>query len=153
MAEFKKCDVKKEVRLGKTLHDCCAFLTESLWLLTFFLFIDPRHSRTLTISAFSDPYQPSQLWFYSQWSIVLSGCSMLQAMYEFRATLAKTLSFQEKEMFVLFPANKKQKQWWQVVNRKAQVGFIPSNYVSTIQVSQKWSICNFLSRLWTPFTA
>lgn len=65
----------------------------------------------------------------------LGGCEMLQALYDFKATLAKTLSFNEKDFFILYPANKKQRQWWQVVNRKAQVGYIPSNYVNKIQVS------------------
>lgn len=69
---------------------------------------------------------------------------MLQALYDFKATLAKTLSFHEKELFVLYPTNKKQRQWWQVVNRKGQVGFIPSNYITKIQV---FTICvsNFVT--------
>ncbi|KAK3927966.1 NCK-interacting protein with SH3 domain [Frankliniella fusca] len=62
------------------------------------------------------------------------GCEMLQALYDFKATLAKTLSFHEKELFILYPTSKKQRQWWQVVNRKGQVGFIPSNYINKIQV-------------------
>lgn len=69
---------------------------------------------------------------------------MLQALYDFKATLAKTLSFHEKELFILYPANKKQKQWWQVVNRKGQVGFIPSNYISKIKVN---IILNIASKL------
>lgn len=72
------------------------------------------------------------------------GCEMLQALYDFKATLAKTLSFNEKELFVLYPTNKKQRQWWQVVNRKGQVGFIPSNYVTKIQVSPS-QIFDFVS--------
>lgn len=59
---------------------------------------------------------------------------MLKALYDFKATFAKTLSFQESDMFILYQANTKQRNWWQVVNSNGQVGYVPSNYVTTIQV-------------------
>jgi hypothetical protein len=59
---------------------------------------------------------------------------MLKALYDFKATFAKTLSFQESDMFILHQANTKQRNWWQVVNSNGQVGYVPSNYVTTIQV-------------------
>ncbi|XP_045785598.1 NCK-interacting protein with SH3 domain [Maniola jurtina] len=59
---------------------------------------------------------------------------MLTALYEFEATLAKTLSFSEGEFFFLQQTNTKQRNWWHVVNRKGHVGFVPSNYVATVKV-------------------
>lgn len=59
---------------------------------------------------------------------------MLKALYDFKATFAKTLSFQESDMFILHQVNTKQRNWWQVVNSNGQVGYVPSNYVTTIQV-------------------
>lgn len=59
---------------------------------------------------------------------------MLRAMYDFKATFAKTLSFKENEYFVLFQTNTKQKNWWQVVNDIGQLGYIPSNYVTKVKV-------------------
>lgn len=59
---------------------------------------------------------------------------MLKALYNFKATFAKTLSFQENDIFILHQVNTKQRNWWQVVNSVGQVGYVPSNYVTTIQV-------------------
>ncbi|XP_023940487.1 NCK-interacting protein with SH3 domain [Bicyclus anynana] len=59
---------------------------------------------------------------------------MLTALYDFEATLAKTLSFSEGEFFFLQQTNTKQRNWWHVVNRKGHVGFVPSNYVATVKV-------------------
>lgn len=61
---------------------------------------------------------------------------MLKALYDFEATLAKTLSFNEGEFFFLQQINSKQRNWWHVVNRKGQVGFVPSNYVASVKVTQ-----------------
>ncbi|XP_049792727.1 NCK-interacting protein with SH3 domain [Schistocerca nitens] len=67
------------------------------------------------------------------------GHEMLQALYDFRATFAKTLSFREGDLFVLHHGHTKQRNWWQVVNEKGQVGYVPSNYVATIQVGlERW---------------
>ncbi|KAI5636320.1 SH3 domain-containing protein [Phthorimaea operculella] len=63
---------------------------------------------------------------------------MLKALYDFDATLAKTLSFTEGEYFFLHQTNTKQRNWWHVVNRKGQVGFVPSNYVATIKVEPEF---------------
>lgn len=68
---------------------------------------------------------------------------MLKALYDFGATFAKTLSFQENDHFVLYQNHTKQRNWWQVVNSRGQVGYIPSNYVSTIKVHPQF-IINFL---------
>ncbi|XP_031850258.1 NCK-interacting protein with SH3 domain isoform X2 [Nomia melanderi] len=59
---------------------------------------------------------------------------MLKALYDFKATFAKTLSFQEGDCFILYQTNTKQRNWWQVVNRNGLIGYIPSNYVTTIKV-------------------
>lgn len=61
---------------------------------------------------------------------------MLKALYDFEATLAKTLSFNEGEFFFLQQINSKQRNWWHVVNRKGQVGFVPSNYVASVKVTR-----------------
>ncbi|KAK7791899.1 hypothetical protein R5R35_005422 [Gryllus longicercus] len=60
---------------------------------------------------------------------------MLKALYDFKATFAKTLSFHENDLFILHHSNTKQRNWWQVINEKGQVGYVPSNYVTAIQVS------------------
>ncbi|XP_050345599.1 NCK-interacting protein with SH3 domain isoform X2 [Nymphalis io] len=59
---------------------------------------------------------------------------MLTALYDFEATLAKTLSFTEGEFFYLHQSNTKQRNWWHVVNKKGQIGFVPSNYVAAVKV-------------------
>ncbi|XP_061712409.1 NCK-interacting protein with SH3 domain [Cydia pomonella] len=69
---------------------------------------------------------------------------MLQALYDFEATLAKTLSFTEGEFFYLQQQNVKQRNWWHVVNKKGQVGFVPSNYVATVKVEPEFFLA-FLS--------
>ncbi|XP_076648696.1 NCK-interacting protein with SH3 domain [Halictus rubicundus] len=64
----------------------------------------------------------------------LENYEMLKALYDFKATFAKTLTFQEGDYFILYQTNTKQRNWWQVVNRNGLIGYIPSNYVSTIKV-------------------
>ncbi|XP_014609720.1 PREDICTED: NCK-interacting protein with SH3 domain isoform X1 [Polistes canadensis] len=73
----------------------------------------------------------------------LENYEMLKALYDFEATFAKTLSFHEGEHFILHQTNTKQRNWWQVVNSKAQVGYIPSNYV-TIKKVQPQFLIDFL---------
>lgn len=63
---------------------------------------------------------------------------MLKALYDFEASLAKTLSFNEGEYFYLQQTNAKQRNWWHVVNRKGQVGFVPSNYVQSVKVEPEF---------------
>ncbi|KAL0842193.1 hypothetical protein ABMA28_014356 [Loxostege sticticalis] len=65
-------------------------------------------------------------------------CEMLKALYDFEATLTKTLSFCEGEFFYLQQNNTKQRNWWHVVNRKGQVGFVPSNYVASVKVEPEY---------------
>ena len=65
---------------------------------------------------------------------------MLKALYDFNATFAKTLSFQENDHFVLYQNYTKQRNWWQVVNKQGQVGYIPSNYVTTIKIHPQFLI-------------
>ncbi|XP_011500220.1 PREDICTED: NCK-interacting protein with SH3 domain isoform X2 [Ceratosolen solmsi marchali] len=65
---------------------------------------------------------------------------MLKALYDFKATFAKTLSFRENEHFVLYQSQTKERNWWQVVNSEGQVGYIPSNYVTTIKVHPQFLI-------------
>ncbi|EEB15455.1 conserved hypothetical protein [Pediculus humanus corporis] len=59
---------------------------------------------------------------------------MAKALYNFKATIAKTLSFRESDYFIIYQSSTKQKNWWQVINCKAQVGYVPSNYVISVQV-------------------
>ena len=68
-------------------------------------------------------------------SMRLDNYEMLKALYDFKATFAKTISFQKGDYFVLYQTSTKQKNWWQVVNRDGLIGYIPSNYVSTVKVS------------------
>ncbi|KPJ06171.1 NCK-interacting protein with SH3 domain [Papilio machaon] len=65
-------------------------------------------------------------------------CDMLKALYDFEATLAKTLSFTEGEFFYLQQTNTKQRNWWHVVNRKGHVGFVPSNYVASVKADPEF---------------
>lgn len=44
-------------------------------------------------------------------------------------------SFEENEMFVLHQTSARQRNWWQVVNERGNVGFVPSNYVEKLKVS------------------
>lgn len=60
---------------------------------------------------------------------------MLHSLYDFKATYAKTLSFKTNEYFLLHQTNTKHKNWWEVVNEKGEMGYIPSNYVETITVN------------------
>ncbi|XP_017760777.1 PREDICTED: NCK-interacting protein with SH3 domain isoform X2 [Eufriesea mexicana] len=65
-------------------------------------------------------------------SMRLENYEVLKALYNFKAMFAKTLSFQEGDYFILYQTNTKQRNWWQVVNRDGQIGYIPSNYVTTV---------------------
>ncbi|XP_048510849.1 NCK-interacting protein with SH3 domain isoform X2 [Athalia rosae] len=70
--------------------------------------------------------------------ISLENYEMLKALYDFKATYAKTLSFRENEHFILHQTNTKQRNWWQVVNSMGQLGYIPSNYVTTVKVQPQF---------------
>ncbi len=60
---------------------------------------------------------------------------MLKALYDFQAVYPKTISFFEGEHFILHQTSVKQRNWWQVINMKGSIGFVPSNYVNKIKVS------------------
>ncbi|KAK0166236.1 hypothetical protein PV328_004676 [Microctonus aethiopoides] len=72
--------------------------------------------------------------------IRLENYEMLKALYDFKATFAKTLSFRENDHFILHQSNTKQRNWWQVVNNAGQLGYIPSNYVTTVKVQPQFMI-------------
>ncbi|XP_037027751.1 NCK-interacting protein with SH3 domain [Bradysia coprophila] len=59
---------------------------------------------------------------------------MLKALYDFQAVYPKTISFFEGEHFILHQTSVKQRNWWQVINMKGSIGFVPSNYVNKIKV-------------------
>lgn len=65
---------------------------------------------------------------------------MLHSLYDFKATYAKTLSFKTNEYFLLHQTNTKHKNWWEVINEKGEMGYIPSNYVETVTVNPSFFI-------------
>ncbi|CAG9815594.1 unnamed protein product [Phaedon cochleariae] len=73
--------------------------------------------------------------------IILTGnLDMLHSLYDFKATYAKTLSFKSNEYFLLHQTNTKHKNWWEVINEKGDMGYIPSNYVETVTVNPSFYI-------------
>ncbi|KAF5304952.1 hypothetical protein FQA39_LY09426 [Lamprigera yunnana] len=64
----------------------------------------------------------------------LSNLDMLCSLYDFKATYAKALSFKSNEYFILHQTITKHKNWWEVINEKGEMGYVPSNYVQTITV-------------------
>jgi outer membrane phospholipase A len=44
-------------------------------------------------------------------------------------------SFDEGELFLEMSTSAKQRNWWQVVNERGNIGFVPSNYVEKLKVS------------------
>ncbi|XP_030759186.1 NCK-interacting protein with SH3 domain [Sitophilus oryzae] len=65
---------------------------------------------------------------------------MLRSLYDFKATYAKTISFKANEYFILQQTNTKHKNWWEVVNERGEIGYIPSNYVETVTVNSSFYI-------------
>lgn len=59
---------------------------------------------------------------------------MLKALYDFQAVYAKTISFEEGELFLLHQTSARQRNWWQVVNERGCIGFVPSNYCERVSV-------------------
>lgn len=86
--------------------------------------------------------------------IILTGnLDMLHSLYDFKATYAKTLSFRSNEYFLLHQTNTKHKNWWEVINERGDMGYIPSNYVETVTVNPSFFlqfIDNCLVNLKTP---
>ncbi|XP_050099171.1 NCK-interacting protein with SH3 domain [Anopheles aquasalis] len=60
---------------------------------------------------------------------------MLKALYDFTAGYPKTISFDEGEYFILHQTSARQRNWWQVVSMKGNIGFVPSNYVMKLKVN------------------
>jgi len=77
--------------------------------------------------------------FASVLSLAADGQEMVKALYDFKTTFAKTLSFRQGEYFILLQRDIKQKNWWQVVNKDGYLGYIPSNYVMPIKVQSHLS--------------
>lgn len=65
---------------------------------------------------------------------------MLRSLYKFEATFPKTLGFQADEHFILYHADTKHKNWWEVINSNAHMGFVPNNYVERVTVSTSYYI-------------
>ncbi|CAG9865149.1 unnamed protein product [Phyllotreta striolata] len=74
-------------------------------------------------------------------NITLTGnLDMLHSLYDFKATYTKTLSFKSNEYFLLHQTNSKHKNWWEVINERGEMGYIPSNYVETVTVNPSFFI-------------
>ncbi|SPP77877.1 NCK-interacting protein with SH3 domain [Drosophila guanche] len=69
-----------------------------------------------------------------------NGIEMLKALYDFQAVYPKTISFDEGEYFILYQTSARQRNWWQVVSMKGNIGFVPSNYVMKIKVEHDFLI-------------
>ncbi|KAK9513035.1 hypothetical protein O3M35_001317 [Rhynocoris fuscipes] len=69
---------------------------------------------------------------------------MLQALYDFTATVSHTLSFQKDELFIFHSGNIMSRKWWSVVNSSGQMGYIPSNYVAVLKV-HRGKVIDFLN--------
>lgn len=67
---------------------------------------------------------------------------MLKALYDFQANYPKTMSFNEGEHFILHQSNVRQRNWWQVISMKGNIGFVPSNYVTKLKVSTMLAPCS-----------
>ena len=58
---------------------------------------------------------------------------MFQAIYSYKATASNALSFTTKDIFTVVDTSL-DKHWWLVQNGKGEVGYVPSNYLSKIEV-------------------
>ncbi|XP_054728053.1 NCK-interacting protein with SH3 domain isoform X2 [Anastrepha obliqua] len=70
----------------------------------------------------------------------MESIEMLKALYDFQAVYPKTISFDEGEYFILYQTSARQRNWWQVVSMKGNIGFVPSNYVMKIKVEPDFLI-------------
>ena len=55
---------------------------------------------------------------------------MLQAVYDFQAPYENTLSFSEKELFIVLKRNNKDQNWLHVINLNGKNGYVPANYLN-----------------------
>lgn len=69
---------------------------------------------------------------------------MLRALYDFQSTIAQTICFSKGDLFVLHPSINKQRNWWHVISAKGEVGYVPNNYVQTMEVKVILRIINKL---------
>ncbi|KAF7286376.1 hypothetical protein GWI33_005670 [Rhynchophorus ferrugineus] len=76
----------------------------------------------------------------SQSGTAMGELDMLHSLYDFKATYAKTISFRANEYFILQQTNTKHKNWWEVINERGDVGYIPSNYVEAVTVNSSFYI-------------
>uniref|UniRef100_A0A1B0AX36 SH3 domain-containing protein n=1 Tax=Glossina palpalis gambiensis TaxID=67801 RepID=A0A1B0AX36_9MUSC len=70
----------------------------------------------------------------------MDNIEMLKALYDFQAVYPKTISFDEGEYFILYQTSARQRNWWQVVSMKGNIGFVPSNYVMKIKQKKRLSV-------------
>ena len=67
-------------------------------------------------------------------------------LYDFTAVYPKTISFDEGEYFILHQTSARQRNWWQVVSMKGNIGFVPSNYVMKLKVNA--ADCRLMGKIW-----
>ncbi|KAL5275941.1 NCKIPSD family protein [Megaselia abdita] len=68
----------------------------------------------------------------------MENLEMLKALYDFQAVYPKTISFDEGEYFILYQTSARQRNWWQVISMKGNIGFVPSNYVMKLKVEPEF---------------
>lgn len=66
--------------------------------------------------------------------ILFSDNEMLRALYDFKSDIPQTINFKKDDQFILHPSVNKQRNWWHVISITGQVGYVPNNYVHTVQV-------------------
>ena len=75
---------------------------------------------------------------------------MLKARYPLQAPHPKALSFSAGDRFLPLHSPNKEKEWWLVLSKDAQVGYIPMNYVLYLPVSMQPFNFNVLSIMSMP---
>uniref|UniRef100_A0A1B6DI14 SH3 domain-containing protein n=2 Tax=Clastoptera arizonana TaxID=38151 RepID=A0A1B6DI14_9HEMI len=75
---------------------------------------------------------------------IINDNEMLRALYDFTSDIPQTLGFKKDDQFILHPSVNKQRNWWHVISINGQVGYVPNNYVHTVQVPPK-VILDFLT--------
>lgn len=62
----------------------------------------------------------------------------LKALYDFQMTVPQTIGFKRGDIFIFHPSVNRARNWWLVIASNGQIGYIPSNYVESIQVGAKF---------------
>lgn len=70
---------------------------------------------------------------------------MLKALYDFQMTVPQTIGFKRGEIFIFHPSVNRSRNWWLVIASSGQIGYIPSNYVETIQVCMVFRVIKLIS--------